>query len=41
MSPLAFCDQAVDDPAIGIAATSAKPSRIFCVSSGLCHARMT
>lgn len=35
--PFAFCDHAVDDPAMGIEATIAKPTRMFCTSSGLCH----
>ena len=39
MLPLAFCDQAVDDPAIGIEATSASPTSKFCTSSGLCQMR--
>ena len=37
MSPSAFCDQAVDEPAIGIEATRASPTRMFCTSSGLCQ----
>jgi hypothetical protein len=35
--PFAFCDQAVEEPAIGIDATSARPTRMFWTSSGLCQ----
>src|SRR2546421_396995 len=37
MSPSPFCDHAVEEPAISIAATSASPTNRFCNSSGLCH----
>ena len=35
--PLEFCAQAVDAPAIGMAATKASPTRMSCASSGLCQ----
>ena len=38
MSPSAACDQPVEDPAIGIAVTSAKPTSTTAASSGLCQA---
>ena len=38
--PLEFCAHAVDDPAIGMAATSARPTRIYWTSNGSYQSRM-
>ena len=39
MSPSAACAQPVDEPAIGIEETRARPTRTTAASSGLCQAR--